>query len=46
MGTQGGRRFACNRDTFEQLLRQAASGGTVRPFEAVIETTIRGGVPL
>jgi hypothetical protein len=38
--------LACNRDAFEQLLRQAAPSGTVRPFEAVIETTIRGGVPL
>ena len=46
MGTQAAVDLACNRDAFEQLLRQAAPGGTVRRFEAVIETTIRGGVPL
>jgi hypothetical protein len=41
MGTQAAVDLACNRDAFEQLLRQAAPSGTVRPFEAVIETTIR-----
>ena len=46
-GTQAAVDLACNRDAFEQLLRQAAAAsGAVGPFEAVIETTIRGGVPL
>lgn len=46
MGTQAAVDLACNRDAFEQLRRQATPSGTVRPFEAVIEATIRGGVPL
>jgi hypothetical protein len=47
MGTRAAIDLACNRDAFEQLLRQAAApNGTVRPFEAVIETAVRGGVPL
>jgi hypothetical protein len=46
MGTQAAVDLASNRDAFEQLLRQAAPNGTVRPFAAVIETAVRGGVPL
>lgn len=47
LGTQAAVEFACHRDTAEQLLA-AASGpkGEVRPFEAVLETMIGGGVPL
>lgn len=47
LGTQAAVEFACRRDTAEQLL--AAAGGPhgeIRPFEAVLETTIGGGVPL
>jgi hypothetical protein len=46
-GTQAAVEFACHRDTAEQLLA-AATGpkGEIRPFEAVLETTIGGGVPL
>jgi hypothetical protein len=47
LGTQAAVEFTCHRDTAEQLLA-AATGpdGEVRPFEAVLETTIGGGVPL
>ena len=46
-GTQAAVEFACHRETAEQLLA-AASGpsGEIRPFEAVLETTIGGGVPM
>lgn len=47
LGTQAAVEFACHRDTVQQLL--AAAGGPkgeIRPFEAVLETTIGGGVPL
>lgn len=47
LGTQAAVDFACHPDTMDQLVR-AASGpsGAVRPFEAVIETTLGGDVPL
>jgi hypothetical protein len=47
LGTQAAVEFTCHRDTAEQLLA-AATGpdGEIRPFEAVLETTIGGGVPL
>ena len=46
-GTQAAVEFACHRETVEQLLA-AVSGpnGEIRPFEAVLETTIGGGVPM
>lgn len=46
-GTQAAVEFACRRETAEQLLA-AASGpnGEIRPFEAVLETAIGGGVPM
>lgn len=47
LGTQAAVEFACHRDTAEQLLAAAAApNGELRPFEAVLETTIGGGVPL
>jgi hypothetical protein len=47
MGTQAAVEFLCHRDTLEQLLsRISGKNGQVRPFEAVLETTIGGGVPL
>lgn len=46
-GTQAAVEFACHRDTAEQLLAAARGPhGEIRPFEAVLETTIGGGVPL
>jgi hypothetical protein len=47
MGTQAAVDLACNGQAFDDVLRKAVSpNGEVRPFEAVLETTIRGGVPL
>jgi hypothetical protein len=47
IGTEGAVEFACHRDTLEELLRAATnSKREIRPFEAVLETTIEGGVPL
>jgi hypothetical protein len=47
MGTQAAVEFACHRETLDELLRGATnSKGEVRPFEAILETTIGGGVPL
>ena len=46
-GTQAAVEFACHRDTAEQLLSAAAgTHGEIRPFEALLETSIGGGVPL
>ena len=46
-GTEAAVEFACHRDTAEQLVN-AAKGpkGEIRPFEALLETSIGGGVPL
>lgn len=47
MGTQAAVEFACRPEGIQQILRVAgAADGSVRPFEAVLETTIGGGVPL
>ena len=47
LGTEAAVEFACHRDTTQQLLAGAAGPhGEIRPFEAVLETTIGGGVPL
>jgi hypothetical protein len=47
LGTQAAVDFSCHPETFEPVLKAASnSKGEVRPFEAVIETSIRGGVPL
>ena len=47
LGTEAAVEFACRPDGLEQLLRTAAGpGGVIRPFEAVIETTVGGDVPL
>jgi hypothetical protein len=46
-GTQAAVEFACRPEGLEQLVHAAADpGGTFRPFEAVIETTLGGDVPL
>ena len=46
-GTEAAVEFACHRDTAEQLLNAAKGpGDQVRPFEALLETSIGGGVPL
>jgi hypothetical protein len=46
-GTQAAVEFACRPEGLEQLVHAAGDpGGTFRPFEAVIETTLGGDVPL
>ncbi len=47
MGTQAAVEFACHSEGVQQILRVAgAPDGSVRSFEAVLETTLGGGVPL
>jgi hypothetical protein len=47
LGTQAAVEFATRPDTLDQLLTAVSDPkGEVRPFEALIETTIGGGVPL
>lgn len=46
-GTQAAVEFVCRPETVAELLRQVAGPkGEIRPFEALIETTITGGVPV
>jgi hypothetical protein len=46
-GTQAAVDYVCHPDTAAELLRQVTgSNGEIRPFEAVLETDIGGGVPL
>lgn len=46
-GTQAAVAFATNPESVDQLFRSAGfSKGSVRPFEALLETTITGGVPV
>lgn len=46
-GTQAAVEYMCHQDSVAELLKQVSGpNGEVRPFEAVLETTIGGGVPL
>jgi hypothetical protein len=46
-GTQAAVDFATNPEDVDQLFRAAGfKSGTIRPFEALLETTITGGVPV
>ena len=46
-GTQAAVDFATNPESVDQLFRAAGfTHGTIRPFEALLETTITGGVPV
>jgi hypothetical protein len=46
-GTQAAVDFATNPEDVEQLFRTVGfTKGTIRPFEALLETTITGGVPV
>jgi hypothetical protein len=46
-GTEAAVEFACQQANIEQLMHFASGpSGTVRPFEAVIKTTVGGDVPL
>lgn len=47
LGTQAAVDFVCRRETVAQLLRVAAGPHrTVKPFQAVIETKLSGGIPV
>jgi hypothetical protein len=47
LGTESAVEFACRNSTVEQLLRRASDTlGTIRPFEALLQTSIVGGVPM
>jgi hypothetical protein len=47
LGTQAALEFTCHPDSLDQLLRAVSGpGGSVRPFEAVIEATLGGEVPI
>lgn len=46
-GTQGAVDYVCQPETAAELLKKITGPkGEIRPFEAVLETTIRGGVPI
>jgi hypothetical protein len=46
-GTQAAVEFACHRSTLEKLLKKVRGpGGQIHPFEALLETSIVGGVPV
>ena len=47
LGTQAAVDYACRADSAADLLRRLRwSGGEIRPFEALLETSVGGGVPL
>ncbi len=47
LGTEAAAEFACRPDTVAQLLKAVGyTTGEVRPFEAVLEVSVGGGVPL
>jgi hypothetical protein len=47
-GTQGAVEFVCRQDSAEKLLRAIpnASGGSIKPFEALVRVKIARGVPV
>jgi hypothetical protein len=46
LGTQAAVEFACSPAAVSDLLGKVVNDGSVRPFEAVLEVNITGGVPL
>ncbi|MGB8536015.1 MAG: hypothetical protein WCD57_06355 [Acidobacteriaceae bacterium] len=47
LGTQAAVDYVCRPDSAADLLRRLGwSGGEIRPFEALLETSVGGGVPL
>ena len=47
MGTEAAVEFACNPESVAELLRSLKyTSGNVKPFEAVLEVSVGGGVPL
>ena len=46
-GTQAAVEYVCSPETASELMKKITGPkGEIRPFEAVLETTIGGGVPL
>ena len=47
-GTQGAVEFVCRQESLEKLLREipGATGGSMRPFEALVRVKIARGVPV
>ena len=47
LGTQAAVEYACRRENMAELLKKVSSpNGELRPFEALLEVTLGGGVPL
>jgi hypothetical protein len=47
LGTQAAVEYASRKDTVSELLKRVSSpGGEVKPFEALLQVTLEGGVPL
>jgi hypothetical protein len=47
LGTQAAVEFACRKDSAAELLKAVSNPkGEMRPFEALLEVTLEGGVPL
>jgi hypothetical protein len=47
LGTQAAVEFTCRKDSVSELLKAVSTPkGEVRPFEALLEVTLQGGVPL
>jgi hypothetical protein len=47
LGTQAAVEYACHKDSLAELLKKVSSPtGEIRPFEALIEVSLEGGVPL
>jgi hypothetical protein len=47
LGTQAAVEFTCHKDSVAELLKAVSNPkGEIRPFEALLEVTLEGGVPL
>jgi hypothetical protein len=47
LGTQAAVEFTCRKDSVAELLKAVSTPkGEIRPFEALLEVTLQGGVPL
>jgi hypothetical protein len=46
LGTQAAVEFACTPETVSCLMREVVKSGVVRPFAAILEVNVTGGVPL
>lgn len=46
LGTQAAVEFACTPESVSCLMRDVVKNGEVRPFAAILEVNVTGGVPL